>query len=49
MINPKYEIYKGSNKKFYFRLKSGNGQIVLQSQGYSSRNAAMNGIKGEKR
>lgn len=49
MKNPKYELYKGSNKKTYFRLKAGNGQIVLQSQGYKSPAGAKAGITSVKR
>lgn len=45
MKNPKFQIYKSSNKKFYFRLKAGNGQVILQSQGYGSKAGCKNGIK----
>ena len=45
MKNPKFQIYKSPNKKFYFRLRAGNGQTVLQSQGYSSKASCTNGIK----
>lgn len=45
MQNPKFQIYKSSSKKFYFRLRAGNGQIILQSQGYSSKPSCQNGIK----
>lgn len=39
----RFETFK-SGSKTYFRLRAGNGQIVLQSQGYSSKSAAENGI-----
>lgn len=39
----KFEIFKGLDSKYYFHLKANNGQIVLQSQGYSSKTAATNG------
>ena len=45
MKNPKYQIFKGKDKKFYFRLKSGNGQTVLQSQGYANKAGVKRGIK----
>ena len=40
-----FEIYKDKAGSFRFRLKSGNGQIVLSSQGYASKASAMNGAK----
>lgn len=48
MKNPKYQLYSGSNKKVYFRLKSGNGQIVLQSQGYKTKAGAKAGVASVK-
>jgi len=45
MKNPKYQIFKGKDKKFYFRLKSGNGQTILQSQGYANKAGVKRGIK----
>ena len=30
---------------FYFNLKAGNGEIILTSQGYSSKDACENGIE----
>ncbi|MCR9278797.1 MAG: YegP family protein [Pseudomonadaceae bacterium] len=41
----KFELYKDKGGKFRFRLKAGNGEIILASQGYASRGGAMNGIK----
>lgn len=43
----KFEVFPGKNplsKKYYFRLKAGNGEIVLQSQGYSSKDAVLDAI-----
>jgi len=33
----KFEIYQDKGGKFRFRLKAGNGQIILTSQGYTQR------------
>jgi len=44
----KFELYKGSNDHFYWRLKAGNGEIILTSQGYKSKDAAENGIESVK-
>jgi uncharacterized protein len=40
----KFEIFKGLDGKYYFNAKAGNGEIVLQSQGYSTRASATNGV-----
>ena len=39
-----YELKKAKNGEFFFSLLAGNGQNILQSEMYSSRSAAMNGI-----
>lgn len=44
----KFELYEGKNKKFYFRLKAGNNQVILVSQGYSTKPGAKGGIKSVK-
>ncbi len=46
---PHFETFKGIDNKTYFRLRAGNGQIVLQSQGYSSKSAADGGISSVKK
>lgn len=46
---PHFETFKGIDSKTYFRLRAGNGQIVLQSQGYSSKSAAEGGISSVKK
>ena len=43
--HPKYEIYKGNNDKFYFRLTAKNGQAILASQGYADKGGCKNGIE----
>ena len=41
----KFEIFQSeSSGKFYFRLKSRNGQVILQSQGDEAKSGAQNGI-----
>ncbi|SDN12871.1 hypothetical protein SAMN05421813_14512 [Daejeonella rubra] len=40
-----FVINKRENGDFQFNLKSGNGQIVLSSQGYSSKTSCENGIE----
>ena len=45
MNNPKYQIFKGNNDKFYFRLYARNGQQIISSQGYASKASCQNGIE----
>lgn len=41
----RFEIFKSNtDKRYYFHLKAGNSQIILASQGYSSKQACMIGI-----
>lgn len=40
-----FEVSTGNDKKFYFRLKSANGQVILQSQGYAGKKSCLNGVE----
>ncbi len=40
----KFEIYKDKAGKHRFRLKAGNGEIILASQGYVAKAGCLNGI-----
>ncbi len=40
----KFTIKQAKNNKFYFNLKASNGQVILASQGYSTKSACENGI-----
>ena len=41
-----FEIYQSpKSKKYYFRLKAKNQQIILQSEAYEQKSGAKNGIK----
>jgi len=45
MTNPKYQVFRSiDDGQFYYRLKAANGEIVLQSDGYSSKKACLEGI-----
>jgi len=44
----KFEIFKGNNGWFYFRLKAPNGEIICASEGYSSKQGAQNGVAAVK-
>ena len=43
-----FELKKGDSGKFMFNLKSGNGQVILTSQTYSSKASALQGIDSVK-
>ena len=40
----KFEIYKDNAGEFRFRLKAGNGEKILASEGYKEKSSAENGI-----
>jgi hypothetical protein len=44
-----FELYKDKKGEFRFRLKAGNGEIILSSEGYKDRAGAMNGIESVKK
>ncbi|MBX3186048.1 MAG: DUF1508 domain-containing protein [Labilithrix sp.] len=39
-----FELFKGEDGKSYFRLRAGNGEIMLASQGYTTAASARKGI-----
>lgn len=41
----KFELYTDKAGEFRFRLKAGNGQIILASEGYKAKASALNGIE----
>ena len=41
----KFEIFKDKKGETRFRLKSGNGQIILASEGYKRKSSCLNGIE----
>jgi uncharacterized protein YegP (UPF0339 family) len=44
----KFELYTDKAGEYRFRLKAGNGQIILASEGYTSKDGALNGIESVK-
>lgn len=45
----KFQVYKSTyNSQYYFRLKAGNGEIVLNSEGYTTKQSCLNGIDSVK-
>jgi len=49
MNNPKFQLFQSTaNSHYYFRLRATNGEIILSSQGYSSKQGATTGIASVK-
>jgi uncharacterized protein YegP (UPF0339 family) len=44
----KFELQKASDGQFYFRLKAGNGEIILSSEQYKAKASAQSGIASVK-
>lgn len=44
-MSGKFELLKSNNGQFHFRLKAGNGEIILASEMYTTHAAAINGIE----
>ena len=44
-MNGKFEIFKGKDGQFYFRLRAPNGEIIASSEGYTSKQNCKNGIE----
>ena len=45
----KFELYQDKKGEFRFRLKSGNGENILASEGYKAKASCMNGIESVKK
>lgn len=41
---PYFEVWRAQNGRHYFHLSAANHEIILASQGYSTRTAALNGV-----
>ncbi len=46
--NGKYEVYS-ENKQWFFLLKASNGEVLMESQGYSSKSGAYSGLENIKK
>lgn len=44
----KFELYRDKAGEYRFRLKAGNGEIILASEGYKQKASAINGIESVK-
>lgn len=48
-MNGKFEIYVDKAGEYRFRLKAGNSEIILSSEGYRARAGCENGIESVRR
>jgi len=46
--NPKFEVYKDKAGEIRFRLKAGNGEIIVVSEGYKAKDGCLKGIDSVK-
>ncbi|MBK1833118.1 YegP family protein [Roseibacillus ishigakijimensis] len=45
-----FEVFQSENsEKYYFRLKAGNGETILQSQAYKDKASALKGVESVKK
>ncbi|WP_150305057.1 YegP family protein [Pseudomonas saliphila] len=44
-----FEVYEDKKNEFRFRLKAGNGQALLSSEGYKNKSSCLNGIESVKK
>lgn len=45
----KFEVYKDKAGEHRFRLKAGNGEVILTSEGYNEKSGCANGIESVRR
>ncbi len=44
----KFELYTGKDNQYRFRLKARNGEIILKSEGYTTKSSCEKGIASVK-
>ena len=49
LSNPKYELFTDDVSEFRFNLKAANGEVIATSEGYETKEGALNGIEAVKR
>ena len=47
--HPKFELYTDKAGEYRFRLKARNGEVIAVSEGYKSKESALNGIESVKK
>ncbi len=49
MAHPEFQVTKGKDDKFYFNLTAANGQVILSSQGYTTKEGCNTGMLSVKK
>jgi len=49
MAHPEFQVKAGKDDQFYFSLTAANGQVVISSQGYKSKDGCKTGIASVKK
>ena len=49
VTHPKYEVYNDKAGEFRFRLMARNGENILASEGYTTKQSCLNGIESVKK
>lgn len=44
-MNDRVEIYKGADKKWYWRTKGGNNEITANGEGYESKQGVQKAVR----
>ncbi len=45
----KFEVYTDKAEKFRYRLKAGNGEVILTGEAYNTKSACLDGIESVKK
>ena len=48
-MGAKFEVFKDGRGEYRCRLKAPNGQIIASSEGYKSKDSALNGVASVKK
>lgn len=49
MNNPKFQVFRSSaNSEYYYRLRAANGEIILNGEGYVTKQSCLNGVASVK-
>lgn len=48
IVKARFQIFRGVNGQWYFRLRAPNGESICHSEGYTSRQSAANGVAAVK-
>lgn len=47
-MSKRFEVFLGTNNQYYFRLKAENNEIILASEGYTTKANCLNGVESVK-